>query len=132
MEKYNQELLARSQEENNIIYAKNNVMDNITKIYIPNKDLILLSRVITLDDIRPLLPFSNVEKTDYGFNIILSMENHNFVIITDYDGNVEYMFFYANQLYEMQTFSKINVGMSISEVESFFPLLFCMKKPLLF
>ncbi len=122
MNNYNQELFFQAQEKDHIIYKKDKIIGNIEKIYIPNNSLMLLSRVITYEDIRDILPFNNVEKTNYGFNIIFNMKDEKFVIITDYSGNVGNMIFYGKALYKERDFSKIDIGMTIDEVKNVFPL----------
>ena len=119
--KYNQQLWDIAEQNNNVRYKENEIMDKIEKIYYSNVDLMVISRTIMANEIYEECPYENVRITDSGFIIDFPMENKTFSIVTDYDGRITNMFIYGDSLHDPTKFFKVKSNMTLEDFKKIFP-----------
>ena len=117
---YNEELLKLSE---NFDSKKITLCEEIPveEIYIPNLFLNALGRPFFYTDIDDYVKIENVQKTKYGFDIILKSKNQTFLMATSYNGLITNMAFLGETFYKVWDCLKIKEGMSLEEVKKILP-----------
>lgn len=118
---YNQDLLKLSEnfENKKIVLCKEIPMK---QIYIPNYYLLTFGRPFFHTDVDDYIKIDNVQKTKYGFNIILKSENQTLFMATRENGQIVNMKNFEKILfYKSKEILKIKEGMSLEEVKRLFP-----------
>lgn len=80
-------------QENNESYVKEDIIDNLQKIYIDNEKLLVMGRAVLISEVNEILPIKNVVKIDSTYIVFFLMESENFIILCDKNGIIENMFF---------------------------------------
>ena len=78
-------------QENNGSYVKEDIINNIQKIYIDNEKLLIMGRNILISEVNEILPVKNVVKVDSTYIVYFQMENEKFIILCDEHGIIDNM-----------------------------------------
>lgn len=104
-------------------------MESIEEFYKPISTQMITSFHWKISEIQDMLPPEGVRLTDNVLIASNDSENWRLAVIANKDDYVVYMFFYSDGLYSSKDFSKIESGMSQSDVKQIFPG-FILSEPL--
>lgn len=85
-------------QENDECYVKEDIINNIQKIYIDNEKLLVMGRNILISEVNEILPVKNVVKVDSTYIVYFQMENEKFIILCDEHGIIDNMFFIKDNI----------------------------------